>query len=55
MDLTATFGSYLADHGTPGQSAGEMVAAFAGLLASPETKPLVSPAEQFLTEALATP
>ncbi|MES9524149.1 metallophosphoesterase family protein [Streptomyces capoamus] len=55
VDLTATFGSYLADRGTPGQSTDEVVAAFADLLATPESTLPASPAEQLLTEALATP
>ncbi|MEU2772484.1 exonuclease SbcCD subunit D [Streptomyces sp. NPDC007162] len=55
LDITAAFSAYLADPGTPGQSADEVVAAFAGLLNASDSVLPASPAEQLLSEALATP
>lgn len=55
LDITAAFSTYLSEAGTPGQSADEVVAAFANLLNTPETTLPASPAEQQLTKALATP
>ncbi|MFD0119586.1 exonuclease SbcCD subunit D [Streptomyces sp. NPDC058320] len=55
VDITAAFSAYLADAGTPGQSADEVVAAFADLLNAPDSALPHSPAERLLTEALATP
>ncbi|MEU3511571.1 exonuclease SbcCD subunit D [Streptomyces longwoodensis] len=55
LDITAAFSAYLADTGTPGQSADEVVAAFADLLNAPDSALPASPAEQLLTEALNAP
>ncbi|MFF9795698.1 metallophosphoesterase family protein [Streptomyces bacillaris] len=54
LDITAVFSAYLAEAGTPGQSADEVVAAFADLLNTPDATSAPSPAEQLLAEALAT-
>ncbi|MFD7068358.1 exonuclease SbcCD subunit D [Streptomyces sp. NPDC059913] len=55
LDITAAFSAYLAEAGTPGQYADEVVAAFADLLNAPDATPPSSPAEQLLAEAIATP
>ncbi|MGI3228752.1 hypothetical protein ACRJ4B_38110 [Streptomyces sp. GTA36] len=55
LDVTATFSSYLAEAGTPGQNADEVVAAFADLLNTPDTELPHSPAEHLLAQAIATP
>jgi exonuclease SbcD len=55
LDVTAAFSAYLADAGTPGQSADTVVAAFADLLNTPDSVLPHSPAEHLLTEAIATP
>ncbi|MFB6641554.1 exonuclease SbcCD subunit D [Streptomyces chartreusis] len=55
LDITAAFSTYLSRPGTPGQNADEVVAAFADLMNAPDSALPDSPAEQLLTEALATP
>jgi exonuclease SbcD len=54
-DVADVFAAYLADKGTPGQNADEVVAAFAELLAAPDGEVPLSPAETLLQDTLATP
>jgi exonuclease SbcD len=55
LDITAAFSAYLAEAGTPGQNADEVVTAFADLLNALDTAPPASPAEQLLNQAIITP
>ncbi|MFB7576291.1 exonuclease SbcCD subunit D [Streptomyces sp. NPDC056165] len=55
LDVTAVFSSYLAETGTPGQRADEVVASFANLLSAPDPVPPACAAEQLLSKALASP
>ncbi|MEU0785365.1 exonuclease SbcCD subunit D [Streptomyces sp. NPDC006173] len=55
LDVTAAFSAYLADAGTPGQNADEVVTAFTGLLNATDSAVPHSPAERLLAEAIASP
>ncbi|MGC5007806.1 exonuclease SbcCD subunit D [Streptomyces sp. NBC_00353] len=55
LDVTAAFSAYLAGTRTPGQSADEVVSAFASLLNTPDTVLSPSPAESLLAEAITSP